>query len=82
MNITKVSPVKNFSAGISAQTGTATLVFTIPHNHGTLPAYVNVTSHNALSAALFYLTWDSTNITVTFAVGLTGTVALSWMAIS
>lgn len=71
-------PIKT---GTSAPVGAATTVFTIAHGVGTVPAFCSVTPNNTLSTALFNVTWDATNITVTYLVGLTGTLSLKWVAI-
>lgn len=73
---------KTITTGAASPTGTATTVFTIPHSLGTTPSFASVQPKNVLSAALFYATWDATNITVTYAAGLTGALALGWMAVA
>lgn len=69
-------------SGTATPTGAATLVFNIPHGLGVAPRWAGVMPGNALGAALFYVTWDATNIIVTFAVGLTGAMSLQWVAIA
>ena len=76
------SLLKGMKAGTATPTGTATTVFTIPHNLGFVPAFAQVVPQNALSAALYSVSWDATNITVTYLVGLTGSVSLGWMALA
>jgi hypothetical protein len=56
--------------------------FSFAHGAGSLPTYVNVTFKNVLSAALNFVTWDSTNITVTYLTApLTGALAFTWLAV-
>lgn len=82
----------NFSAPISGAPGRARgtstpaangvlTAFTIAHGLGATPTYFSVTPGNLLSAALFYVTADATNLTVTFAAApLTGALSLRWVA--
>lgn len=72
------SPIRS---GTSSPTGSATTVFTIAHGMGTIPSWCGVTPGNALSAALFYATWDATNITITYLVALTGATSFEWVAV-
>ncbi len=66
--------------GNSAPVGAATTVFTIAHGMGTAPSWCGVAPGNVLSAALMYVAWDATNITVTYLAGVTGTMSLNWIA--
>lgn len=68
------------ATGTASPTGTATTVFNIPHGMAVTPAFAAVVPKNTLSAALFFVTWDSTNITVTYLAGLTGALSLGRMA--
>lgn len=80
----KVSPAtaRTITTGSAAPTGTATTVFNIAHGVGSAPSFVSVTPKNTLSAALFNVSWDATNITITYLTGLTGALSLGWMAVS
>lgn len=86
-------PLRSSGVGISGsitniKNGTATpatngilTAFTIAHGLSGTPVHVNIVPKSALSSALFFVTWDATNITVTYAVApLTGNLSLSWMA--
>ena len=72
--------INKAASGVVNPTGTATTVFTIPHGLGAIPAHAVITPRNALSAALYYLTVDSTNITVTYLAGITGALSIGWFA--
>lgn len=85
MNTTGFDPIPkngNVRTGTATPTGAATTVFNIPHGLAAAPRWAAVTPGNALSAALFSVTWDATNLIVTFAVGLTGALSLQWIAVS
>ncbi len=57
--------------------------FTIPHGLGAVPKYANVAVGNVLSSALYFVSSDATNITVTYAVApLAGALAFSWIAVT
>lgn len=76
------APIKTLTTGTATPTGSATTVFTIPHGLGLAPSFAKVTPKNSLSAALFYATTDSTNITVTYLAALTGALSLNWMVVA
>lgn len=77
----KSAPSRPIKTGTATPTGTATTVFTIAHGMGVAPSWCGVTAQNALSAALSAVTWDATNITVTYLAGLTGALSLAWVAV-
>lgn len=57
--------------------------FSFAHGLGSAPSYANVSPGNALSAALFSVTSDATNITVTYAAApLTGALSFKWIAVA
>lgn len=57
--------------------------FTIAHGLGSAPSYANACAGNVLSAALFFVTSDATNITITYAAApLTGALSFKWVAIA
>jgi hypothetical protein len=68
--------------GTSTQNGTgAQTVFTIPHGLGTTPAGAQVNAGSADARGPFHVSWDATNITVTYgAAPASGTnnVVLRW----
>lgn len=75
------------SATLNQVTGTATptgngltTVFNIAHGLGKAPSFCFVNAGNAITAALFTLTWDATNIVVTYIVAPTGVLSLKWKA--
>lgn len=71
-------------SGTSTQNGTgAQTAFTIAHGLGVRPTRVDVRPGSAAAAAAYYVTWDVTNITVTFTAAPasgTGNVVLNWTA--
>lgn len=71
---------KPLKTGLATPTATASTVFTVPHGLGTVPVWCGVSPGNVLSAALFDVNWDSTNITITYLTALTGALSLAWMA--
>ena len=73
--------VLGFVSGTATPTGAATTAFTIAHGLARVPAWCGVTPGNALSAALFSVSWDGTNITVTFITAVTGATSLQWLAV-
>lgn len=66
--------------GLATPTATASTVFTLPHGLGCIPAWCGVTPGNVLSASLFDVNWDNTNITVTYLTSLSGALSLYWIA--
>ncbi|HEY8879200.1 MAG TPA: hypothetical protein VIN03_16650 [Roseateles sp.] len=76
------SSIQGRSRGSSAPNspgGQAT--YTIAHGLAGTPSFVCVQPKNTLSAALFFLTADATNITITYAVApLSGTLGFYWSA--
>lgn len=60
----------------------STSVFTIPHGAAALPVYANATANSALGDGNKFITWNATNITVTFDVApAAGTLNLNWIAL-
>lgn len=82
-------PSVGSAATLNQSSGTATpvangviTVFNITHGLGRIPTNVIVNGGNALSSATRIITWDATNITITYLVApLTGTLSLRWTAI-
>lgn len=72
---------RSITTGTATPTGIATTVFTIAHGLGKVPTWCAVTPGNLLSSALFNVTWDGTNITVTYLAALTGITSLAWIAV-
>lgn len=57
------------------------LVFNIPHGLGVKPAHGSISALSMLGAGDKYLSYDTTNIIITFAVAPTsGTMTFSWGA--
>ena len=55
--------------------------FVFAHNHSTTPTHVSVTPKNAGSSSAFFVTWDATNITVSYLVApLTAALSFSFSA--
>lgn len=69
-------------SGTASPTGAVTTVFTVAHGLGTTPAWCGVSPGNALSSALFNISWDSANITITYLTALTGTLSIRWVAMT
>ena len=67
--------------GLSTPSGAATTIFNIPHGLGKIPAWCGITPGNVLSAALFDVSWDTTNITVTYMTAVTGVLSIQWVAV-
>jgi hypothetical protein len=76
------SPQRQITTGTYTNSVSATSVFTFSHNMNTSPSHVSITPKNTTSSPMFYTTWDDTNITVTYAANVTGTVLFSWQAIA
>lgn len=71
---------RSLPAGISTQTPGAVSTVTIPHGQAVVPRSVQITpaSATARGAPLFYISLDSTNITLNFASALTAATSYSW----
>lgn len=82
MKVSTPTSSKAITTGSATPTGTATTVFTVSHGLGSTPSFAAVSPKNVLTAALCHVTWDSTNITLTFLVALTGSLSFSWVAVS
>lgn len=80
MEIFNPCGISKATSGTASPVGTASTVFNIPHGLGKVPTHAAVIPKNALSAALYFITTDSTNITVTYLAGITGTLSISWLA--
>lgn len=67
-------------SGVATPTANAvTTVFTIPHGLSSVPKHAEVSAGNALTAVLRHVSWDATNITITFLTApLAGTLSLRW----
>jgi hypothetical protein len=74
-------PVRQVANGLATPSGAATTIFIVPHSLGKVPLWCGITPGNVLSAALFDVGWDSTNITVTYMTAITGALSLQWIAI-
>lgn len=81
MDISIISPIKQYAYGTATPTASLTLTFNIPHGLGVVPNFANVSPKNTLSAAIFTVTWDATNIIVTYLGALTGAMSLGWVAL-
>lgn len=79
--LTFPSPISKFASGTATPTGSVTTTFMIPHGLGSIPNFAMVMPKNALATALYSLTWDATNITVTYLAALTGSLSLAWFAV-
>ena len=85
-NINEVSGVIKLSdnGGVSTQSGNgSTTAFTIAHGLYDTPNHATVTAGSSAAAAAYYVSWDSTNLTVTFlAAPANGTnnLLLAWRA--
>ena len=75
--------VSKMNRGVATPTADGILTaFTIAHGLGAAPTWADATVGNALSNTLKYITYDATNITVTYAVApLAGTLSLNWIAV-
>lgn len=70
----------NAKGGTSTQTPGAVTTVTIAHGMGIGPnsVIVDAGDANARGAPAFHITWDATNITLTFASALTAATAYTW----
>jgi len=67
--------------GTNTQSGTggSTLVYNIPHGLGVTPTYARADAKNSATAGIQFVTWDATNIIITYSVApASGTNNLSW----
>ena len=69
------------ATGLATPTGTASTVFNVPHGMGTKPRWCGISAENVLSAAAYTVTWDATNVIVTYLTAITGALSLGWVAI-
>jgi len=67
--------------GTNTQSGVggSTITYNIPHGLGVTPTYARADAKNAASAGIQFVTWDATNIIITYSVApASGTNNLSW----
>lgn len=67
-----------FKVGTTEQALTTASSAVIPHGLGAIPKFVALTNANAASAVAYFVSWDATNITVTFGAAFTGTFKADW----
>lgn len=75
------SDIQGRARGTSAPVAAGGSTFTIAHGLGSTPVFASVHPRNLLSAALYTVTADATNITVTYLVAPSpGALSFYWSA--
>ncbi len=69
LNGNAVAQTAKFTLGVATPSADGILTgFSFAHGHATTPTHVSLTAKSVESSGLHYVTWDATDITVTYAV--------------
>lgn len=76
-------PASVITTGTSAPSANGILTsFNIAHGLSYTPSHVSITAKNILSTGYTTITWDGTNITISYAIApAIGSLSFSWGAI-